>query len=682
MALEPAEISTEWEARNPELEEMVRRLRLGAAFTIPILVLAMSDMLPARPLHQLLGPARIGWLQFALASPVVLWIGRPLLERAWLSLRNRSMNMFTLIGAGVGSAFLFSVLALFVPGAFPDGFRDHSGRVGLYFEPAAVITTLVLLGQVLELKARQRTTSAIKELLGLAPKSALRIGSDGSFEEVPIDQVVVGDKLRVRPGEKVAVDGIVLEGMSSVDESMVSGEPVPAEKTAGSRVTGGTLNGRGSFVMRAERVGRDTLLAQIVRLVGEAQRSRAPIQRLADVMAGYFVPAVMAASVATFALWAWLGPEPRLAYALVNAVAVLIIACPCALGLATPMSIMVAAGRGATSGVLIRNAEALEVMSRIDTLVLDKTGTLTIGRPKVTAIAPAEGFGEASLLSLAASLEQASEHPLAAAIIESARDRSIRPLDVQRFAALPGKGVCGMVGGRAAAAGTDAFLRDLGVEPAALQSRVAALTGSGMTCVWVAVDGRLAGVLGLEDPIKDSASWAVSELQGRGVRLVMASGDNRRTAEAVARKLRITEVHAEVLPQAKALLVKKLKNEGHIVAMAGDGINDAPALAEAQVGVAMATGSDIAMESAEITLIKGDLRGVLRARRLSEATMQNIRQNLFFAFFYNVLGVPIAAGLLYPFTGLLLSPMLASAAMTFSSLSVIGNALRLRKLVL
>ena len=682
MALEPVEPSATPTAGNPELADMSRRFRLVLALTAPILVLMVSEMLPAKPLQHMAGSSLLGWLQFLFATPVVVWAGWPLFERAVASLANRSPNMFTLIGMGTGAAYGFSIAALLVPQVFPAGFRGHDGAVALYFEPAAVIITLVLMGQVLELRARQRTGEAIQSLLGLAPRTATRILPDGTEQETAIGSIAVGDRLRVRPGQKVPVDGLVLEGMSAVDESMITGEPIPVEKPPGSMLIGGTLNGRGALVMEARRVGRDTLLAQIVRLVGEAQRSRAPVQRLADLVSGYFVPAVVAASVAAFVLWAWLGPEPKLVYALTNAVAVLIIACPCALGLATPMSIMVGTGRGALAGVLIRNAEALEVMEKIDTLVVDKTGTLTEGKPKLAALAPSEGFDEITLLSLAASLEQPSEHPLAGAVVAGARARGLELTGVTRFAAVPGKGVCAMAGGIAVAAGTPQFLEDLNVPPGSLFDRAEAMRKEGQTVIFVAVDGKPAGVIGIQDPVKPSAGEAVRELHRLGIRIVMVTGDNHASAEVVARKLGINEIQAEVLPGGKASAVRKLQQQGKKVAMAGDGINDAPALAQADVGIAMGTGTDIAMESAGVTLVKGDLLGVIRARKLSEATMRNIRQNLFFAFFYNALGVPLAAGALYPVFGLLLSPMIARAAMTFSSVSVIGNALRLRKLPL
>jgi len=661
---------------------MQRRFWASLALTVPVFALAMSDVLPGQPVQHALGMRVLTWIQLVLATPVVLWGGRPFFERGWASLANRSLNMFTLIALGTGTAYVYSLVAALAPRIFPASFRGHGGAVAVYFEAAAVITTLVLLGQVLELKARSRTASAIKALLQLAPKTARRLRADGGEEDVPLEQVQAGDRLRVRPGEKVPVDGVVLEGTSSVDESMVTGEPIPAEKSPGSRVTGGTVNGTGSLVMRAERVGRDTLLARIVQMVSEAQRSRAPIQRLADVVAGYFVPAVVLTAVVTFTIWATVGPEPRLAHALVNAVAVLIIACPCALGLATPMSIMVGTGRGALAGVLIKNAEALEVLEKVDTLVVDKTGTLTEGKPRLTSVVVASGGDEGELVRLAASLERASEHPLAAAIVAGAAERGVTLAEAKEFQSVTGKGVRGMVDARAVALGTRALLEELGVAVGGLAESAEALRRDGQTVVFVAVDGKAAGLVGVADPIKASTPEAIRLLHADGVRLVMLTGDSRTTAEAVARKLGIDQVMAEVLPEQKGEVVKKLQREGRVVAMAGDGVNDAPALAQAQVGIAMGTGTDVAMESAGVTLVKGDLRGIARARRLSRATMRNIRQNLFFAFVYNTLGVPIAAGVLYPFFGLLLSPMIAAAAMTFSSVSVISNALRLRRVAL
>jgi Cu+-exporting ATPase len=679
MALEPRTVSLA-EEENPELVDMRRRLWVGALLTTPLVVLTMGAHLPGLSgLH--LGRWQ-AWVELLLATPVVLWAGWPLLERGWRSVIQRSLNMFTLIGLGVAVAYLYSVLATLFPGAFPDAFRGPAGEVAVYFEAAAVIVTLVLLGQVLELKARGRTSAALQALAGLAPKMARRLRPDGGEEDVLLERVEVGDGLRVRPGEKIPVDGVVLEGTSTVDESMVTGESIPVEKGPGSRLIGATVNGTGSLVMRAERVGAETLLAQVVRMVAEAQRSRAPIQRLADVVASYFVPAVVAVAAATFVIWALWGPEPRLAYGLINAVAVLIIACPCALGLATPMSIMVASGKGATLGVLFRNAEAIELLRKVDTLVIDKTGTLTEGKPKLVTVAPAHGWDEASLLRLASGIERGSEHPLAAAILAGAAERGIDPAPVQDFNSIPGKGVRGKLEGRTVALGNLPLLADLGVEPAALASRADALRAEGQTAVFVAVDGSLAGLLAVADPIKSTSPQAVRELHAEGLRVVMLSGDNRTTAEAVSKRLGIDEVVAELLPQQKAEAVKRLQEAGRFVAMAGDGVNDAPALAQAQVGIAMGTGTDVAMQSAAVTLVKGDLRGIWRARRLSRATMRNIKQNLFFAFVYNALGVPIAAGALYPFLGILLSPILAAAAMSFSSVSVIANALRLRNVEL
>jgi Cu+-exporting ATPase len=681
MALEPRVVTLE-EEENPELKDMRRRFRISVVLTLPVFLLAMAEMIPGQPVHHALGHRMVTLIQFALATPVVLWGGWPFFQRGWASIVNRSPNMFTLIAIGTGAAYGYSVIAAFLPGIFPASFRGHGGEVSVYFEAAAVITTLVLLGQVLELKARSQTSSAIKMLLGLAPKTARIIRDDGAEEDIPLDRVQPGDRLRVRPGEKAPVDGVVVEGRSSVDESMVTGEPIPVEKTAGSRVTGGTVNGTGGFVMRAERVGSDTLLAQIVRMVGEAQRSRAPIQRLADAVSAWFVPSVVIISIVTFIVWGLAGPEPRFVYALVNAVAVLIIACPCALGLATPMSVMVGAGRGAMAGVLIKNAEALETMEKVDTLVVDKTGTLTEGRPRLVSVVAVDGQDEDRMLRLAASLERASEHPLAAAIIEGALEKNLALADATDFNAITGKGVTGEVDGHRVALGNRKLLENLKVESGVLDARADELRRDGQTVMFVAIDGNLAGSIGVADPIKESSAEAIRSLHEDGVRIVMLTGDNRTTAESVARKLGIDDVVAEVLPEQKGEAVNRFQGEGRVVAMAGDGINDAPALAAAHVGVAMGTGTDVAMESAGVTLVKGDLRGIARARRLSRATMRNIRQNLFFAFVYNTLGVPIAAGVLYPVFGLLLSPMIASAAMTFSSVSVIGNALRLRKLEL
>ncbi|MGH9882657.1 MAG: copper-translocating P-type ATPase, partial [Pyrinomonadaceae bacterium] len=614
-----------------------------------------------------------------LASPVVLWGGWSFFVRAWQSVVNRSPNMFTLIGLGVGVAYAYSVIATVVPDIFPHAFRSHGGSVPVYFEAAAVITTLVLLGQVLELKARSQTSAAIKALLGLAPTTARRITPDGSEQDVPLDQLQVGDLLRVRPGQKIPVDGVVVEGVSSVDESLVTGEPIPVEKHAGDKVIGATVNGTGSLVMRAERVGSETLLSQIVQMVAEAQRSRAPIQKLADRVSAYFVPAVIIIAIVTFIVWATMGPEPQLAYALINAVAVLIIACPCALGLATPMSIMVAMGKGAQVGVLFKNAEVIEVLRDVDTLVVDKTGTLTEGKPKLITVAPGGGVNERELLHFAASLERGSEHPLAAAIVSGAQERGVEVVNTESFESVTGKGVKGQVDGHAVALGNRSLLDDLRLDPGDLDEQAEKFRADGQTVMFVAIDGEAAGLVGVADPIKESTPEAIKQLHEERIRVVMMTGDSHTTANAVAAKLNIDEVVAEVLPNQKAEIVKRFQAEGHRVAMAGDGINDAPALAQADVGIAMGTGTDVAIASAGVTLVKGDLRGIVRARRLSRATMGNIKQNLFFAFIYNVLGVPIAAGVLYPFTGLLLNPMIAAAAMSFSSVSVIGNALRLRR---
>jgi Cu+-exporting ATPase len=650
--------------------------------TAPIFFFAMSDLIPGQPVERLLPMKLLNWIQLFLVTPVVLWCGRPFFERGWASILNRSLNMFTLIAIGIGAAYLYSLIATLLPGLFPESFRGHGGEVAVYFDAAAVITTLVLLGQVLELRARSRTSSAIRALLGLAPKTARLIRDDGSEIDVPLDSVKPGDRLRVRPGEKIPVDGIVLNGSTSVDESMVTGESIPVEKIVDSKVTGGTVNGTGSFVMRAERVGSETLLAQIVRMVSEAQRSRAPIQKLADVVAGYFVPAVVLIAVVTFVAWSIFGPEPRMAYALVNAVAVLIIACPCALGLATPMSIMVGTGRGATAGVLIKNAEALEVMEKVDTLVVDKTGTLTEGKPRLTSIVSVDAEEETAVLRFAASLERGSEHPLAAAIVSAAEQRKLRLSEAADFQSVTGKGIIGRVDGKRVALGNQKLLDDLGVGPGGLNDLAEKLRQDGQTVMFVIIENAVAGLLGVSDPIKLSTPEAIRLLHADGIKIVMLTGDSRTTAEAVAKKLGIDDFQAEVLPEKKGEVVKLLQAEGKVVAMAGDGINDAPALAQAHVGIAMGTGTDVAMESAAITLVKGDLRGIAKARRLSRGTMRNIRQNLFFAFVYNMLGVPIAAGALYPFFGLLLSPVIASAAMTFSSVSVITNALRLNKLEL
>jgi Cu+-exporting ATPase len=678
MALELRTATLE-EEENPELKDMTRRFWVSLVLTIPVLLLAMSEMIPGQPVQHALSMKVISWIQFILATPVVLWGGLPFFQRGWASITNRSPNMFTLIAIGIGAAYFYSVIAHLFPQIFPASFRGQSGQVAIYFEAASVITTLVLLGQVLELRARSQTSSAIKMLLGLAPKTARIVRTDGTESDVPLDQVQVGDSLRVRPGEKVPVDGLIVEGNSSVDESMITGEPIPVEKTADSKVTGGTVNGTGSFVMRADRVGSDTLLAQIVRLVGEAQRSRAPIQRLADVVSSYFVPLVVLIAVITFIVWGLVGPEPRLAHALVNAVAVLIIACPCALGLATPMSIMVGTGRGATAGVLIKNAEALETLEKVDILVVDKTGTLTEGKPRLVSIVALAGQDEAELLRLAASLERGSEHPLAAAIVKGAMEKNLSLSETKDFQSVTGKGVIGVVDDKTIVLGNRRLMEERKVDATAVLERAEDMRRDGQTVMFVGVNGSLAGLLGVADPIKESTSEAIRLLHQEGIRIVMLTGDSRTTAEAVARKLGIDEVEAEVLPEQKGEIVKRFQSQGQVVAMAGDGINDAPALAQAQVGIAMGTGTDVAIESASVTLVKGDLRGIARARRLSHVTMQNIRQNLFFAFVYNTLGVPVAAGVLYPLFGLLLSPMIASAAMTFSSVSVIANALRLRK---
>ncbi len=677
MALEPLAPSAD-QSENAELVDMTRRFVVSSVLTAPLLALMIASVLPGRPLEHLLPHAAMGWLELTLATPVVLWGGWPFFVRGWQSVVNRSPNMFTLIALGVAVAFGYSVAAVLVPGAFPASFRDASGRVGTYFEAAAVIVTLVLLGQVMELRARSRTGAALRALLGLAPATARRIAADGSESDVALGAVAVGDRLRVRPGEKVPVDGVLLEGHSAVDEALVSGEPIPVEKTAGDRVVGGTVNGTGSFVMRAEKVGADTLLARIVQMVAQAQRSRAPIQRLADRVSAWFVPTVVVIAIATFAVWAFAGPEPRMAYALVNAVAVLIIACPCALGLATPMSIMVAAGKGATMGVLFRNAEAIERLRAVDTVVVDKTGTLTEGKPRVQTIVPAPGGSEDEVLRLAASLERGSEHPLAAAIVGAAEAKRLALDRTEGFASHTGRGVSGTVGGRALALGNPALAAERGADVSALEARADALRREGQTVVYLIGDRVPLGLLGIGDPIKATTAQAVGALREAGLRIVMLTGDNRVTAAAVGERLGIDEVIADVQPDAKLDVVKRLQGEGRVVAMAGDGVNDAPALAQADVGIAMGSGTDVAMESAHVTLVRGDLRGIVRARRLSDATMANIRQNLFFAFVYNVLGVPVAAGVLYPAFGLLLSPAIAAAAMSFSSVSVIGNALRLR----
>jgi P-type Cu+ transporter len=685
MALESRTVAAEEEA-SPELVDMTRRFWVSAALSAPLLVIAMLSMAPSLSPSNWIGDVALKWIEFALATPVVLWGGLPFFQRGWRSIVSRSANMFTLIAIGTGAAYGFSVVATIAPGLFPESLKGHSGEMEVYFEAAAVIITLVLLGQVLELRARGQTSSAIRALLGLAPKTARRIEADGVEHDVPLEQVQSGDRLRIRPGEKIPVDGQVQEGASSVDESMITGEPIPVEKRSGDKVTGGTVNGTGSLVMLAQRVGSETLLAQIVRMVSEAQRSRAPIQRLADVVASWFVPAVIVTSIITFIAWFTLSSENRLAHAVVNSVAVLIIACPCALGLATPMSIMVGTGRGATAGVLVKNAEALEVMEKVDVLVVDKTGTLTEGKPKLTTL---ETFGSAGgleanhTLRLAAALERASEHPLAAAIIAAAQEKQLPLPAVNEFRSITGEGVIGKVEQYDVALGNSKLFDELRIVLSAeMLNRAEAMRGDGQTVMFVAVDSQPAGLLGVADPIKASTGEAIQLLHGDRVKIVMLTGDSRTTAQAVATKLGIDKVQAEVAPADKGNVVKRLQSEGHIVAMAGDGINDAPALAQAQVGIAMGTGTDVAMESAGMTLIKGDLRGIVKARRLSRGVMRNIRQNLFFAFVYNALGVPIAAGVLYPFFGLLLNPMIAAAAMSFSSVSVITNALRLRRLQL
>ena len=680
MALEPMDYSAEQD--NSELIDMTRRLWVSTALALPVFLMAMiSDLLP-QAVPNFISMTLLQWLEFGLATPVVLWCGWPIFQRGWMSLVNRHLNMFTLIALGVGVAWIYSVVAMLLPGMFPPAMRTMGDTVPVYFETAAVIMALVLLGQVMELRARSQTGAAIKLLLGLAPKTARIVRTGNIEEDIPLEQVRPGDVLRVRPGEKVPVDGVVLEGASALDESMVTGESIPIEKITGARLIGATVNGTGSLLMRAERVGTDTLLSQIVKMVSEAQRSRAPIQRLADVTAGYFVPAVIGVALATLAVWGLSGPEPRLAHAIVNAVAVLIIACPCALGLATPMSIMVGTGRGATLGVLIKNAEALETMEKVNTLVVDKTGTLTEGKPKLTSVIPLAGFDEAEVLRLGASLERASEHPLAAAIVTGAQQKKLSLAAVSEFRSYTGKGVAGTVEGRAVVLGNLKLFEELNIASSDLAARADTLRSDGQTVMLLAIDSKAAGLISVADPIKNSTQDAIRALHEEGVQIIMLTGDNRITAEAVARKLGIDRIEADVLPEQKAAIVKQLQAQGRIVAMAGDGINDAPALAQAQVGIAMGTGADVAMESAGITLIKGDLGGIVRALRLSRATMHNIRQNLFFAFIYNVLGIPIAAGVLYPFFGLLLSPIIAAAAMSFSSVSVIVNALRLGRVKL
>jgi len=675
MALEP-EVANLDAGPNPELADMTRRFWIGAALSLPPVVLEMGGHLVGG--HGLIDPALSNWIQLVFATPVVLWAGWPFLVRGWQSLVTRNLNMFTLIAMGTGVAYLYSLVGTIAPQSFPETFRGHGGAVAVYFEAASVITVLVLLGQVLELRAREATSGAIKALLQLAPKTARRIGEDGSDHEVEIDTLMVGDRLRVRPGEKVPVDGVILEGRSALDESLVTGESMPVTKEAGGKVIAGTLNQSGSFVMRADKVGRDTLLSQIVRMVADAQRSRAPIQRLADQVAGWFVPTVIAVALIAFAAWATFGPEPRMAFGLVAAVSVLIIACPCALGLATPMSIMVGVGRGAQAGVLIKNAEALERMEKIDTLVVDKTGTLTEGKPKVVSIVAAAGFEENDILRLAASVERASEHPLADAIVRAAKDRNLSLAPVEGFDSPTGKGAAGKVDGKSIVLGNAKYFASIGIETAALDGEAERLRADGATVINMAIDGKLAGLFAIADPVKSSTPEALQALQAEGIRVIMLTGDNRTTAGAVARQLGIPDIEADVLPDQKSAVVAKLRDAGRIVAMAGDGVNDAPALAAADVGIAMGTGTDVAMESAGVTLLKGDLTAIVRARKLSQATMSNIRQNLFFAFIYNAAGIPIAAGILYPAFGILLSPIIAAAAMALSSVSVVGNALRLR----
>ena len=675
MALEPLDVTAE-QGPNPELIDMTRRFWIGLALALPVFVLEMGGHIFGW--HHAIPPTLSNWVQLVLATPVVLWAGWPFFERAWQSVKTRNLNMFTLVAMGTGVAWTYSVIATLAPQIFPDAFRQADGAVTVYFEASAVITVLVLLGQVLELRAREQTSGAIRALLDLTPKTARRIGSGGAEEDVPLDEITAGDALRVRPGEKVPVDGVITDGRSSLDESMVTGESMPVTKGVGDHVIAGTLNQSGAFVMRAEKVGRETMLSQIVQMVAEAQRSRAPIQRLADQVSGWFVPLVIAVAVSAFAAWSIFGPEPRFAYGLIAAVSVLIIACPCALGLATPMSIMVGVGRGAQAGVLIRNAEALERMEKVDTLVVDKTGTLTEGKPKVVSVVAAEGFDESEILRLAASVEIASEHPLAHAIVTAAKERGIEPARVMGFDSPTGKGAIGIVERKRIALGNARFLTELHIATAALEAAAENFRSEGATSIFIAVDGKVAGVIAIADPIKPSTRAALDALRADHVRVVMLTGDNRTTAEAIARRLGITEVEAEVLPEQKSAVVERLQKDGRIVAMAGDGVNDAPALAAADVGIAMGTGTDVAMESAGVTLLKGDLQGIVRARTLSETVMRNIRQNLFFAFIYNAAGVPIAAGILYPAFGILLSPIIAAAAMALSSVSVIANALRLR----
>ncbi len=681
MALEPMTVTLEDEEENSEYEDMLKRFIFGAIFTVPLVIIAMRDMIPGGHFIENLASAKsFGWIEFALATPVVLWSGWVFMVRAVQSLQNRSLNMFTLIGLGVSVAYLYSIVAVLFPEIFPPAMRGQEGTVAVYFEPSAVIVILILFGQVLELRARSQTGAAIKSLLGLAPKTARKIDDEGKETDIPLEEVQVGDRLRIRPGEKVPVDGIVTEGSSSVDESMISGEPVPIEKRQDDKVIGATVNNTGTMTIRAEKVGSDTVLAQIVKMVAEAQRSRAPIQKLADRVAGYFVPAVILSALTAFVVWYFVGPEPQLAFALIAAVSVLIIACPCALGLATPMSIMVATGKGATMGVLFKNAEAIETMRKIDTLVVDKTGTLTLGQPKLTDVVAANDMTKEKLLLLSASLEKASEHPLAEAIVEGADERQIKTMETTEFESHTGKGVSGVVDGVKVLLGNLKLMDDFEVDISSHTDRAEEMRKDGQTVMYVAADGQLAGLLAVADPIKESTASAIEQLHDQGLRVVMLTGDNRSTAEAVAGKLNIDEVVAEVLPDQKAATIKKYQEDGHMVAMAGDGINDAPALAQAHVGIAMGTGTDVAMEAAGVTLVKGDLTGIVRAKKLSDATMKNIKQNLFFAFIYNSLGIPIAAGVLYPFFGIMLSPIIAAAAMSLSSVSVIGNALRLRQM--
>lgn len=679
MALEPRSVTRD-EEENPELSDMKRRLVVSVLFSLPVVIIGMQHMIPGFSLSHFIDHRFQRWIEWVCATPVVLWCGWPFFVRGWRSIRNRSPNMFTLIGFGVIVAYVYSLFATFSPDIFPPSFRREDGTVGVYYEASAVIVTLVLLGQVLELKARGQTGAAIRALLRLSPKTARRVKGEGFEEDIAIERIMRGDLLRVRPGEKIPVDGTILEGESAIDESMITGEPMPVEKRAGDPVIGGTVNGNGTILMRAEKVGSETLLSRIVRMVTEAQRSKAPIQRLVDVVAGYFVQAVIAVSIATFILWALIGPEPRFTFALINAVSVLIIACPCALGLATPMSIMVAMGKGAALGILFKNAEAIEVMQKVNTLVIDKTGTLTVGRPRLVAIVPLEQHDERTVLAYAASIERASEHPLASAIIGEAESRNIVLMHTDHFQAIPGKGVRGMVDGMDVALGSVSLLKDMQIDPGNVIPLAERMRAEGQTVVFLVLNGRVAGLLGVADPIKETTQEAIDRFHQEGMQVVMLTGDDRMTAEAVARKLGIDEVIAEVLPDQKAQKVKQLQEAGKIVAMAGDGINDAPALAQADVGIAMGTGTDVAIETAPVTLVRGDLRGIVRAHQLSRATMRNIKQNLFWAFAYNSIGIPVAAGVLYPFTGTLLSPIIAAAAMSFSSVSVIANALRLRSL--